>query len=75
MIVRQSRWVDRGEKSIDSDSSNQSSADALASSAPYNSATAAMNADNSRSANEIWPVHDELVNDSLCFMMSFSPRH
>jgi hypothetical protein len=50
VILRQSLWVDRGDISINSDSWSQSSADSLASSAPNNSATAAMNAENSRSA-------------------------
>src|ERR1700677_585685 len=54
VTVRQSRLVDRGGQSINSDSSSQSSAESRACSGPNNSFTAPMNDANSRSAKCSW---------------------
>src|SRR5208282_1259826 len=62
VTARQSRLVDRGGQSLNSDSSSQSSAQSGACSGPNNSVTARMNADNSRSAMLIWSSQVELRN-------------
>src|SRR5271166_3770742 len=54
VTARQSRLVDRGAQSINSDSSSQSSAESRACSGPNNSFTAPMNDANSRSAKCTW---------------------
>jgi hypothetical protein len=68
VTARQSRLVARGDPSISSDASSQSSAESLACSGPNNSVTASMNADNSRSAIWIWSPQGELQNDSSLSM-------
>jgi hypothetical protein len=69
VTARQSRPVARGGLSISSDSSSQSSVESLACSAPNNSVTARMNADNSRSAMLIWSSQVELQNDIPVFFL------
>jgi hypothetical protein len=53
-----------------SDSSSHSFDESIVSSRPDNSVTAAMNADNARSAKRVWSVYNELENDLRCVMMS-----
>lgn len=65
MTARQFRLVGRSGLSIDSNSSSQSSVESLACSGPYNSVTALMKADNSRSAISVWSAQVGLLNDSL----------
>ena len=72
MTARQSRLVDPGWISINSDSSSQSTAESWACSGPSNSFTALMNADNSRSAICVCSMQIELENDSFVFIGSSS---
>jgi hypothetical protein len=64
VTARQSRLVRRGELSIKSDSSSQSSADSRACFGPNNPVIAPMNDANSHSAKCIWSAQVELSNDS-----------
>jgi hypothetical protein len=73
VTAHQFRISDRGELSMSSDSSIQSFAASLACSGPCEALTAAMNADNSRSAKCIWSVYNESENDSLCIVISSFP--
>src|SRR6266446_3275541 len=70
VTARQCRLVDPGLLSIDS--SSQSTAESWACSAPCNSFTALMNAQNSRSAICICSLQIELENDSFLLIGSSS---
>src|SRR6266446_10965256 len=72
VTARQCRLVDPGLLSIDSNSSSQSTAESWACSAPCNSFTALMNAQNSRSAICICSLQIELENDSFLLIGSSS---